>query len=306
MENANSRKNVKNTKIIVTVILALLVVVFGAISGEYMDIFPTDDSDNNLVVEDYPFSVHFIDVGQGDCILIKSDDGNMLIDAGENGYENEILTYLSDLGVEDITYFVATHPHSDHIGGAAEIISNLTVQNVIMPRLSVSNTPTTKTYENMLNSIKQSEAKVIAAKPGQTYSFGEVSFIVLSPYEQDNDLNNMSVSVRLSYKGYSFMFTGDAEKQVEKQMLASGYDLSADVYKLAHHGSTTSNTYDFFEAVSPDYAVISCSYDNEYGHPHDEIIQMLDDSGTQYYKTYESGTIIFIVDDNGISVKTKK
>ncbi len=303
---SNSKKNEKKIKLIVFAILSIIVIVGSVIGERLMDARPSQQEQGSEIVDNSSFSVHFIDVGQGDCTLIKTDKGNMLIDAGENGNEGKILNYLAEQNVDEIEYFVATHPHSDHIGGASEIISNIKVHNVIMPRLTASNTPTSKTYENMLNALKTTGVKVISATSGKSYSFGDVSFTVLSPYKQDDNLNNMSVSLKLTYNGYSFMFTGDAEKEVEKQMIDSGCDLSADVFKMAHHGSTTSNTFEFFNAVSPEYAVISCSSDNSYGHPHDEIIDMLDESDTQYFITYESGNVIFTVDSRGLSVNTVK
>lgn len=287
--------------IVVSVIAAIILSIYGAISG----VFEAPESDDVQV--DYgAFSVHFIDVGQGDCSLIKTDKGNMLIDAGENGQENVVISYLEKHGITELEYFVATHPHSDHIGGATEVINHVNVKNVIMPKLSSINTPTTQTYENMLRAIKNSGAKVIAATPDKSYTFGDVSFTVLAPFNQDENLNNMSVSLKLNYDKYSFMFTGDAEKEVENQILNSKADISADVFKLAHHGSTTSNTKKFIKAISPEYAVISCSADNKYGHPHDEIIELIETLGIDYYSTYKSGNIIFSINEDGLCVNQVK
>ena len=296
----NARKS--TNKLIVTIIVFVLAVIFSFI-GSKLGLFETE---SYQPIDDCAFSVHFIDVGQGDCTLIKTDKGNMLIDAGENGYETTVLNYLEEHGVAELEYFVATHPHSDHIGGAAEVVSGLTVKNVIIPKLSASNTPSTKTYEKMFLAIQDSGARVISAKPGAKYSFGDVEFTVLSPFKQDENLNNMSVTLKLTYGSHSFMFTGDAEKEVEKQLLDSGYDLRADVYKLAHHGSTTSNSVKFFDAVNPEIAVISYGVDNSYGHPHDEIIDMLEEKNVTYYTTAESGNVIIkavgeklLVENNG-------
>ncbi len=299
---AGKRKSAnKLIYIVLSVLAAIIVSVYGAKNGGF------ETSETKEVQLDYgAFSVHFIDVGQGDCSLIKTDKGNMLIDAGENGQENKVISYLEKHGITELEYFVATHPHSDHIGGAAEVIDNIKVKNIIMPKLSSINTPTTQTYENMLKAIKKSGAKVIAAAPDKSYTFGDVSFTVLAPFEQDENLNNMSVSLRLNYDNYSFMFTGDAEKEVEKQILSSSSDVSADVYKLAHHGSSTSNTLKFLQAISPEYAVISCSADNKYGHPHDEIVDSLEKLGIDYYSTYKSGNIIFSIDENGLVIDEVK
>lgn len=287
--------------IALSVLAAIILSIYGAKNGG----FETPES-NDIQLDYVAFSVHFIDVGQGDCSLIKTDKGNMLIDAGENGQENKVLSYLEKHGITELEYFVATHPHSDHIGGAAEVINQIKVKNVIMPKLSAINTPTTQTYENMLIAIKNSGAKVIASIPGKSYTFGDVSFTVLAPFKQDENLNNMSVSLKLNYDNYSFMFTGDAEKEVENQILNSETDISADVFKLAHHGSSTSNTQKFLKTISPEYAVISCSSDNKYGHPHDEIIELLNNLGIDYYSTYKSGNIIFSVNEDGLCVNQVK
>ena len=294
----------KGKKLIISILSAVIVLVLTLLSEQLLSLFEPLEVNNSKI--DSEFSVHFIDVGQGDCTLIKTPDGNMLIDAGENGYETTVLDYLEAQGVDSLKYFVATHPHSDHIGGAAEVIEAVTVENVIMPKLSKSNTPTTATYEKMLNAIKNSSAKVISAKPGSEYSFGGAEFTVLAPFEQDENLNNMSVVLKLTYKGYSFMLSGDAEKEVESQILKAGYDISADVYKGAHHGSSTSNSKKFVKAVNPTYAVLSYEEGNSYGHPHRETVGLFNEEGIVYYSTADYGTIVFTVDNSILDILTVK
>lgn len=296
---ASKRKKDK----IVKLILIIAVVLILAVGGYFTDENPIK-ADGRVDIND-AFSVHFIDVGQGDCTLIKTNKGNMLIDAGENGMESTVINYLEKYGIETITYLVATHPHSDHIGGMQEVINRFDIENVIMPRLSSVNTPTTQTYENMLSAIKDSGAKVIAAKPSSEYKFGDVSFKILSPFTQDENLNNMSVSLKLTYGEHSFMFTGDAESEVEKQILNKGYDIKADVYKAAHHASTTSNTKKFVQAIDPDYAVISCGAGNSYGHPHDEIIELFDQLAISHYTTMDYGSIVFTVENQELLLYTE-
>lgn len=287
------RKNTKSNRFLPTSIILLIAALICALVGK-LDLL--EASPVNVGYED--FAVHFVDVGQGDCVLVTSSQGNMLIDAGENGNEAKVISYLHDNGVESLDYVVATHPHSDHIGGMAEVIEEFEIKNVIMPKLSKANTPTTVTYEKMLTAIQNSGARVIAAKPNSSYTLGDVAFEVLAPFEQDKNLNNMSVVIRLTYGGHSFLFSGDAEKAVEKQLLKSGCDLSAEVYKLAHHGSSTSNSKAFVEAIDPDIAVISCGADNSYGHPHSEIVDLLKSEGIAYYRTDEAGSIVIGVDEN--------
>lgn len=294
------RKNAKNKKIIISILSVIIVLVLSLFSEQLKPLFEPLEADGTRI--DSEFSVHFINVGQGDCTLIKTPDGNMLIDAGENGYEKTVLDYLEAQGVDSLKYLVATHPHSDHIGGVAEVLDAVPTENIIMPRLSKNNTPTTVTYEKMLTAIKNSGAKVIAAKPGNEYSFGGAEFTVLAPFEQDENLNNMSVVLKLSYSGYSFIFSGDAEKEVENQILKAGYDISADVYKGAHHGSSTSNSKNFVRAINPTYAVLSYEEGNSYGHPHRETVELFNEEGILYYSTADYGTIIFTVDNNVLDI----
>lgn len=294
------RKNAKNKKIIISILSVIIVLVLSLFSEQLKPLFEPLEADGTRI--DSEFSVHFINVGQGDCTLIKTPDGNMLIDAGENGYEKTVLDYLEAQGVDSLKYLVATHPHSDHIGGVAEVLDAVPTENIIMPRLSKNNTPTTTTYEKMMTAIKKSGAKVIAAKPGNEYSFGGAEFTVLAPFEQDENLNNMSVVIKLTYKGYSFVFSGDAEKEVENQILKAGYDISADVYKGAHHGSSTSNSKKFVRAINPTYAVLSYEDGNSYGHPHRETVELFNEEGIVYYSTADYGTIIFTVDNNVLDI----
>lgn len=294
------RNDAKNKKIIISILSVIIVLVLSLFYEQLKPLFEPLEADGTRI--DSEFSVHFINVGQGECTLIKTPDGNMLIDAGENGYEKTVLDYLEAQGVDSLKYLVATHPHSDHIGGVAEVLDAVPTENIIMPRLSKNNTPTTTTYEKMLTAIKNSGAKLIAAKPGNEYSFGGAEFTVLAPFEQDENLNNMSVVIKLTYKGYSFVFSGDAEKDVEKQILKAGYDISADVYKGAHHGSSTSNSKNFVKAINPTYAVLSYEQDNSYGHPHRETIDLFNKEGIVYYSTADYGTIVFTVDNNVLDI----
>lgn len=283
-------------KIIITLIVVVLAIVFSLI-GRKLGLFNTD---TDKTISDGAFSVHFIDVGQGDCILIKSDKGNMLIDAGENGNESTVLNYLKDHDVTNIKYFVATHSHSDHIGGAAEVIDAVKVENVILSKYSDHDT---KTYEKMLEAIVKSKAKTIAAVPGNEYTMGDIKFTILAPSKDDDNLNNTSVVLKLTYGSHSFMFAGDAEKEVEEQLIDSGYDLSADVLKLSHHGSSTSNSPEFLKAVNPEIAVISYGSGNDYGHPHKEVVKLLEKEKINYYSTAKGGNTVIKIDDGKIIVE---
>ncbi|MGN0545941.1 MAG: ComEC/Rec2 family competence protein [Acutalibacteraceae bacterium] len=250
------------------------------------------------------FSVHYIDVGQGDCILTVCNGKTLLIDAGENGNEATVINYLRAHGVKSLDYVIATHPHSDHIGSLAEVIEEFGVSNVIMPRLPESLTPTTKTYTDFLNAVKASGAKVIAAKPGSSYTLGSAEFEILAPIDYNTEsLNNVSVVTRLVYGGKSFLFTGDAEKEVELDLIDSGAIIDSDVLKVGHHGSKTSSSKDFLNAVSPEICVIMCGENNDYGHPHKEVLNRLKKYTDRIYRTDICGSIVLTCSDGEIEVR---
>lgn len=252
--------------------------------------------------EQTKLKVHFIDVGQGDSILIQSDDSNMLIDAGEKHYSDTLVGYLKENGVTKLDYVIGTHPHSDHIGGLANIINSFQIGKVIMPN-AIS---TTKTYEELLDTIADNKLKISKPIIGAEYIIGSASFVIIAPYGSDyKSLNNYSVGIKLVHKENSFVFTGDAETYSENEMLQNGIDLRADVFKLAHHGSSTSNSDDFLDAINPIICIISAKKDNSYGHPHVEIMQAMKDRDIHLYRTDEQGTIILESDGNTITANKK-
>ncbi len=244
--------------------------------------------------------VHFINVGQGDSILVQFHNGQtMLIDAGPS---DSVVSYLNQQGIKKINYLVATHPHADHIGGMAAVIRTFDIENVYMPRVS----HTSKTYENVLLAIKAKGLKITSAKAGTIILDQDglkVNFIAPCGSSYDN-LNNYSAVVKILHGNTLFLLTGDAESESEQQMLASGASLKADVLKVGHHGSSSSTTPSFLKAVSPKYAVISCGAGNQYGHPHQEVLSRLSSAGVKTYRTDTNGTVVFISDGKTLTVKT--
>ena len=259
-------------------------IVFG---GEILETVPEDQ--NN-------FSAHFINVGQGDCTLLKCKDDVVLIDCGEAEANKAVEDYLDARAIKEIDYFVITHMHSDHMGGASEIFEDYTVKNVIMTKLTEQNTPTTDIYKNLLLSIKDSGAKVYSAQPGDEYKLDNFSFTVLSPSKNYTELNNTSVVVRAVYGKTSYIFMGDAEMYAEKDILGSDLELDSDVIKIGHHGSKTSTSESLLDAVTPQIAVISCGLNNSFHHPHDVTIENLTKRNIDIYRTDTFGNIIISSD----------
>ena len=249
--------------------------------------------------------VYFFDVGQGDSELIRLPGGeNILIDAGTSSTEDELVGELRSLGAETLDLVVATHPHADHIGGMAEVIDAFDVRQVVMPRISESDTPTTKTYENLLQSIADKGLTITPAEPGdELLSSGGAVLTVLAPNGEDyGDLNNYSVVLRLTYGEDSFLFTGDAEESSEEEMISLDWPLTATVLKCGHHGSETSTSPAFLDAVSPQYAVISCGVDNDYGHPDAVKLEKLEAAGAEVFRTDLQGTILASTDGSGVTM----
>ena len=247
--------------------------------------------------------VHFIDVGQGDSILLESKGDYVLIDAGEREYGGVVTSYLQSHGADELKYVIATHPHSDHVGGLADVIRSVRTDSFITSESDQN----TSTWRKVLSAVDETGADYIDAKVGATYSFGEAAFTILAPNSDSYEgYNNYSVVTKVTCGDVSFMLTGDAEKLSEQEMLDAGYDLSADVLKCGHHGSSTSSTAKFLKAVDPSYAVISCGKGNDYGHPHKETLKKLSLMGCSVYRTDELGTIIAETDGVTVSFSAER
>ncbi len=244
------------------------------------------------------FVVNYIDVGQGDSELIECNGEFMLVDAGESDKGSVVVKYLKSRGVNKLNYVIATHPHSDHIGGMTEVLNNFTVDNIILPKVN----NTTKTYTNMLKAIQQKNIKAIEPKIGNSYQLGDSTFTVIGPKKYDTEnMNNDSVAFRLVYGNNSFIFCGDAETAEESDILASGQTLKSDVYKVSHHGSTTSSSTAFLNAIQPKYAIIEVGKDNSYGHPKEKTLKALAKIGATVYRTDLNGNIVVTSDGKTLS-----
>lgn len=250
--------------------------------------------------------VHFIDVGQGDCELIVTPDAAVLIDSGESEYSSRVINYIKSRGISRLDYVIATHPHSDHIGGLGEIIKEFDVGTFIMPEIPGEFIPTTYCYENLLDALKEKDCEVRAAKTETvTISDSAALKIITSDYFGDN-LNNYSPAVKFICGFTSFLFSGDLESDMETAILLKGEDISADVYKLAHHGSSTSNSAMWLAAVDPDYCVCECGAGNSYGHPDKETVDAALDYADILLRTDLNGTVVFMTDGNTITYETER
>lgn len=246
-------------------------------------------------------SVTYLNVGQGDSELIQVNGINMLIDAGTNAGANDLVKDLKNRGIKTIDIAIATHPHEDHIGGMDEVLENFDVKSFYAPKVA----HTTKTYENMLKAVKNEGLKIQQIKEGTKIDLGKDTEVqVYSPVKsQYEELNNYSPVMKISYGQNSFMFTGDAESLLEKEILNENKDLKADVLKLGHHGSHSSTSEEFLKAVNPSIAVVSCAKDNKYGHPHKETMSNLKKAGITVYETFRDGDITISSNGKKLDVK---
>ncbi len=257
-------------------------------------------TDTPIPESDAGLTLHFIDVGQGDCTLIESKGRFALIDGGEYKERNKVISYLSLVGVQELDFIIATHPHSDHIGGLSEVIRHFNPSLLLLPDVE------SDSWEYVLDAADERNAICETPKPYDTYKIGSATLTVLSPDSEEvySNLNNYSIVTRVEYGDSSFMLTGDAEALVEKSLVQSESDLSADVLKCGHHGSSTSSCDAFLDAVNPQAAIISCGKDNDYGHPHKEVIKALDERNIPVWRTDLAGSIKATTDGDKIYIST--
>ncbi|MGI6113657.1 MAG: ComEC/Rec2 family competence protein [Mahellales bacterium] len=282
-------------KIVIAVIVAALLVISGCsliegIVGDYNGGVQTDQDGQGIT--DGELKVHFIDVGQGDSILIQASSQNILIDGGERC--NTVVDYLKDLGIDQLDMVIGTHPHSDHIGGLINVLQNVKVREVVDPAV----VHTSKTFEDYLTLIDEKNIKFTEGRAGMKRNLDNGAVIeILHPSDpSDKHLNDASIVAKLTFGDIAFMLPGDAQEASEKEILARGRDLNSTILKVGHHGSSTSTGDAFLEAISPEVAVIMVGEGNSYGHPHVETLERLANARVKVYRTDVHGTIIITTD----------
>ena len=251
--------------------------------------------------------VHFIDVGQGDCVLLEQSGEFALIDTGDRYAAEDIVDYLSAQGVETLKYLMLSHPHADHIGSAKVIMETFDVETLVFPKLTPDVVPTTSTFKSVLEAIKVLEINVEVVE-NKIYPLGSGEIEILSTGAKDpkDNVNDASFVAMFTVENFSYLTTGDAEEQVEIELLEMGHDLKSDLYKMAHHGSKTSNTEELLTEVMPTFAVVSSAEGNSFGHPSQEIVERLETLDIQLLQTAIHGDIVVAPTTNGIEYTTQK
>lgn len=265
--------------------------VFGAIDG----VKPVDSD----------FAVYYLDAGQSDCTIVICDDKVLMIDCGTYNQLNTIRQSIHSLEIDKIDYMLITHQHDDHMGSATDLLNDLKVENFIMPKLAQSNNVISKTYNVLINSLDSKNINKIVAQDCKSFMLGEALVEILSPVTQSNSLNNMSVVLKITYGNTEFLFQGDAESKIENDLLRSDYDIDVDVLKVGHHGSKTSSTDKYLDATSPQIAIISSGYGNNYGHPNGTILERFEQEGITAFSTFLNGDITVSSDGKIITVYTQ-
>lgn len=264
------------------------------------------DSPESAPALDTELRIDVIDVGNADSILVRNQDKSLLIDAGENEDGDTVVNYLKAQGIGKLDYVMATHADADHIGGMAQVVESFDIDTFIMAFMPEGHTPTTKTYENLLNALAEKDMTVTEAKPGVSYALGEAVLDILGPVRDFEETNNQSVVCRITFGTRKFLFMGDAEKEAEEALMEAVTDLSADFLKLGHHGSSGSTQEKFLDRVSPRYAVITCGAGNPYGHPNEKTLERLESRDIAYYRSDLNGTVVITCDGNDIRITPEK
>ncbi|MBE6760675.1 MAG: MBL fold metallo-hydrolase [Ruminococcaceae bacterium] len=295
-----AKRSSKKAPIISLLIIIVFVILWQGVTKFAPDTTVSSSSAPPAVSESL-LTAEFLDVDQADCGLFYLPDGKiLLIDGGDRGDGEEIVAYLKGKDIEKIDYLIATHPHADHIGGMSDIVDSFEIGKIFAPRVAENDVPTSKTYTEFLASVQKKGLKLTQAKPNTILFEGQdYKAECFAPNSADyKNLNDYSVTVKLSYGIHSFLLTGDAETVSEGEMLNAGFNLDSDVLKVGHHGSDSSSSLEFLNAVTPKYAVISCGEGNDYGHPHSETLERLENlEGIEtVFRTDLDNTIIFTAD----------
>jgi competence protein ComEC len=252
----------------------------------------------NPIYSEKDLLIHYIDVGQGDAILLQINNKNLLIDSGPESSSEKVTRYLKEQRVKQLDVVLATHPHEDHIGSMDSIINSYKILEFYAPKKTASS----KCFESMIKALKNKGLKINIAKAGIALNLGNnISADILSPITTNYDeTNNYSAVLKVTYGSTKFLFMGDGETLVENELIASKQDLSANIIKLGHHGSKSSSSLTFLNKVSPSYAIISCGKGNDYGHPHKETLSNLKLKEITTYRTDLNKDILFKSDGTSI------
>ncbi|WP_315122175.1 ComEC/Rec2 family competence protein [uncultured Clostridium sp.] len=295
-----ARSSVKIIEIMLIVVSLIALLLFCTGCGKAL---PSVNSDTNLKNQ-YPINIYFFDVGKADSMLIECDGEYVLIDAGTADAADQVCANLKELGVKEIKTVFLSHPDKDHVGGMSAIIENFSIHELVQSPISEHVLPSTDEYESFIAAAEKYGLNNNYATVGDVYTVGSASLTVLAPLDEYGDTNNDSMVLKLEYERFSVLFCGDIEKKAEKDLVKSSADLSADVIKIPHHGSSNSSTEDFLKAVGASYAVISTG-ENSKNLPKKSVLKRIKNLGAEIYRTDINGNITCSYDGEKIILTTE-
>ena len=307
MANAKNGRKKKLTKaLLAIVILVLAIIVESVITSDEQQV-PEQPNISNSQTQEQPTEVtgelklHMIDVGQADCFLFVKGDKVALVDCGTRSTGKDAVEYIKSLGITRLDYVFGTHPHDDHMGGMYDIITNFEVGKIIIPQVKEGQV-TTNWYIKLMKQIVDGNYEVEYSKTGNEYFLGDAKIQIVwqSELEQDN-VNNYSDIIKVSFGDMDVLMTGDAETEIEEEVLRSGVQIDAEILKVGHHGSDTSSSDEFLDEIDPDYGLISCKVGNKYEHPTKNTMEKLQQREVEVYRTDECGTVIATITPTGVT-----
>ena len=280
--------------------LALLLALGIFLCGCDMAVLP-DLPQPSLSADGDTLSVHYIDVGQADCILVETAGKFLLIDGGNKDDSQLVVSYLEQQGVQELEAVICTHPHEDHVGGLPAVLAVFPTRAVYAP----TNTYSSKIFDSFLYYVDQQGLEVTIPSPGQLLTMGDMIMTFVGPVKSYAETNDTSIVLSAFFDDVRFIFTGDMEVAAENDMLdhwGAQMDWDSTVLKVGHHGSSTSSGYRFIREIDPEYAIVSVGADNSYGHPHEEVVSRYADAGIPLFRTDELGHIIVTADGSDVQI----
>ena len=246
------------------------------------------------------FALHMLDVGQGQALLLTCGGESAMVDTGLPATAGQTVRYVRRQGVKELKYLFVTHPHSDHCGGAGTVLEDVGAETLIIPEY-LSPEAALATAGDWLGST---DTQIAVTHTGETFSLGEAVISVLHPAAGNGieDMNDLSLVLLVEYVGKRLLLTGDISREVELALPDCG---PVDILQVPHHGSGGSSCEEFLERLSPDYALISCGENNDYGHPHDSVLERLADVGARVHRTDREGTLVVRIREGQITVESE-
>lgn len=300
-------------KLVKILAIIILIIIAAALRFDVFDIIPDDDEPGKVTQNqgtkyepvEGVLTLTMIDVGQADSFLFVQEDEIALIDCGTRSTGDDVVKHLKSIGITKLDYVFGTHPHDDHMGGMYDVITNFEVGKIIMPEVEAGEV-TSNWYMKLMQEIQTGDYNLEYAELGTVYNLGDATMKIIGPIsEADGNLNNYSIVMKVTFGEMDIIMTGDAEKEVEMDILNSGENIDAEILKVGHHGSDTSSLEEFIDAISPEYALISTKLGNKHNHPVKSTMQKLETRDIEVYRTDENGTVVVTITSNDVSFSTE-